>query len=92
MCSSHFVADDPGMISNISIRDMDVDVIDTLYVLDERAPDEKGWYAVWGKGAKDVELQDIHIRIPEALSSQWKGLFHVEDCENVRVSHCNFEA
>lgn len=92
MCSSHFVSDDPGMISNISIRDMDIDVMDTLYVLDERAPDEKGWYAIWGKGAKDVDLRDITIRIPAELQSQWKGLFHVEDCENVTVSQCNFEA
>ncbi|MBR2635034.1 MAG: hypothetical protein IKD31_05595 [Clostridia bacterium] len=92
MCSSHLVADDAGMISDISIRDMKVDFIDTLYVLDERAPDEKGWYAIWGKGAEDVELDHLEFVIPEALSSQWKGLCQMENCKNLKITDCNFEA
>ncbi len=90
MCSSYFTADDHGLVSDISIRDMTVDIIPSIYVLDERAPEEKGWYTIWGKGARNVELNGIHFRIPETLAKEWKGLFHVEDCENVSVTNCDF--
>lgn len=90
MCSTYFVSDDPGLMSGISIRDMSVDIIPSIYVLDERAPDEKGWYAVWGKGAKDVELDSISIRVPADLADEWKGLYQADNCENVSVTNCNF--
>lgn len=89
-CSSHFVAEDKGMISGISIRDMTVDIMDPLYVLDERAPDEKGWYVLWGKGAKEIELENVRFRIPAHLSHQWKGLFDLGDMEEVTLTNCNF--
>ena len=90
MCSSHLSAEDPGMISDISIRDLWVDIIDPLYVLDERAPDEKGWYAFWAKGVKNLELDHLRFSIPSALADQWKGLHHEENCENTIITRCNF--
>jgi len=90
MCSTHFTADDHGLLSDISIRDMSVEIIPSIYVLDDRAPNEKGWYALWGKGVRNLDLDNIRFRIPESLAKEWKGLYYVEDCENVSVSNCDF--
>jgi polygalacturonase len=92
MCSSSFVAEDFGLISDLLVQDLSVDVIEPIYALDERAPEEKGWYALWGNGAKNVELDHIHFQIPPSLQEQWQGLYHVENCENVSVFHSDFEA
>jgi len=90
MCSSHLSAEEPGMISDISIRDLWVDIIEPLYVLDERAPDEKGWYPLWTKGVKNLELDHLCFSIPASLSHQWKGLYHEENCESTLITRCDF--
>ena len=90
MCSSFLTAENKELLSDISIRDMTVEMIPSLYVLDDRAPNEKGWYALWTKSATNLEFDSIRFRIPEALQPEWKGLFSAEDCENVTVSNCNF--
>ena len=90
MCASFLTADNRDLLADISIRDVTVDIIPSLYVLDDRAPNEKGWYALWAKSCSNLELEGIRFRIPEALQPEWKGLFSQEDCENVTVSNCNF--
>jgi polygalacturonase len=90
MCSTFLTAEDKRLLSDISIRDMTVDIIPSLYVLDDRAPNEKGWHTLWAKSASNLEFDSIRFRIPEALQPEWKGLFSLEDCENVTVSNCNF--
>ncbi|MBR2615375.1 MAG: hypothetical protein IKC69_01710 [Clostridia bacterium] len=90
MCSSHFVAEEKGMISHITLDNLSVEMMDSLYVLDERAPDEKGWYALWGKGAEHVTLSGVRFRIPESLASEWKGLASLEGCEDVTVTDSDF--
>ncbi len=90
MCSTYFISEDPGLLSDISLRDITIDIIPSIYVLDERAANEKGWYAIWGICAKNIDLDNIQFRIPKSLNHEWNGQFHSENCENVSISGCSF--
>lgn len=90
-CSSVISAQDPGTVSGIRVRDMDITIGKAPYPVNkETETQERGEYVLCVSDAEDVMLENIHIIIPEELQSMWKGLYHEERSSQVRIQNCDF--
>lgn len=90
-CGAVISAKDPGTVSDIRIRDVDICIGKPTYEVKENEAEERGEYALYCQNAQGVYFENVHIRIPKELQMMWKGLFRVQKCCDMRVRDCNFE-
>lgn len=90
-CASVIKAQDPGTVSDIRIRNVDISIGKPPYPVKENEAKERGEYTLYCQEVEGVYFENVHIRVPQELRRMWKGLFHTEGCSDVRVRDCNFE-
>lgn len=89
-CMVSFESELEGMIRNAVIRDFSMEIVPAPFILDERAPAERGEYAVSVQGVNGLVLENVEAVISEPCKEEWKGLSKFEGCENVSLKNCNF--
>ena len=89
-CSAAFESETYGKIQNVAIRNFSMEILDAPFVLDERAPSERGEYAFSAQGVSGLALENINVLIAEQCKGDWKGFSRFEDCKNVSKKNCNF--
>ena len=90
MCSSGIFAADKGSVSGITLRNVDIELIQPPFPVKENEAEERGDVALIVQGAKDVRLENVNITVPQEISHKWRKTYEVTDSENVIISGCNF--
>ncbi|MBE6712978.1 MAG: hypothetical protein E7580_05610 [Ruminococcaceae bacterium] len=89
-CAASFESEKNGCISDVEIRDFSMKIVPAPFILDERAPSERGEYAFSAQGVSGLSLKNVQAFVSEACRDEWKGLSRFADCENMRKENCNF--
>ncbi len=90
-CQAAFESEMNGKIKNISIRNFSMEIVPAPFVLDERAPDERGRYCVAACGVDGLTFENATVRVSDECKNDWLGLSQRIDCENVEMINCNFQ-
>ncbi len=89
-CKSGMTAIDKGEISDISIKDMSVEIIRPPFKVGPDEAEQRGAYAVETNGVRNVSFENVNIKIAEELKEKWKGMAKFTDSENIRTTNCCF--
>lgn len=87
-CAATFECELKGSIRDVSVRDFSVKIVPAPFVLDERAPAERGEYAVFAQGVKGLYLENVAVSVSDSCKEEWKGLSAFPECENVSLKNC----
>lgn len=90
MCASRIYADDPGTISNITFRNVEIELMDPPFPVRENEQEERGDVALSVQGARDVHFENVKFTIPENISHKWRTIAEITDSENITTTNCNF--
>lgn len=90
MCASRICAEEFGNISNITLRNVDIELMEPPFPVRENEQAERGDVALVVQGANGVHFENVHITIPEVLSHKWRKTYEVTDSENIVAVNCNF--
>ena len=90
-CQSSMTAAEKGEISDISIKDMSVEIIKPPFKVGPDEAEQRGVYVVETNGARNVRFENVNIKISEELKEKWKGMAKFADSENRRTVNCCFE-
>lgn len=85
-----FEAETAGMISDISIRDLNLQLVNPPFPLDDRAQTQRGMYAIENHGGRDISLENVRITLPEESELAWEGSFFTDEPDAVSLYRCNF--
>ncbi len=90
-CSIILCAETPGMISDITLKDFDVTLIEPRYFehLDENAAEERGEAVLNAEGISGLTLENVTLRVPEELKEAWPQSAHFIDCEDLVKRNCS---
>ena len=89
-CAVAFESELPAKIRNAVISDFSMEIVPAPFVLDERAPGERGFYAFSVQGVDGLLLENVLAVISEPCRDEWRGLYQVTESENVTKNNCNF--
>ena len=89
-CAAVFESETSGKIENVTVSDFAMKIVPAPFLLDERAPAERGEYAFSVQGINDLSLENVNLAISDACLEEWKGLSRFVDCESVTKTNCNF--
>ena len=67
-----------------------MEIVPAPFLLDERAPGERGFYAFSVQGVDGLLLENVQAAISEPCRDEWQGLYQVTESENVTKNNCNF--
>ena len=90
MCSAKISANTPDAVSNIAIRNMEVEIGEAPYELNEKAASQRGEYVFDVQGASNLHFENVRVKIPDKLKNQWKGIARFVDCAEVEKLRCDF--
>lgn len=90
MCASRICADEIGSISNIIVRNVEIELMEPPFPVRENEQAERGDVAMTVQGANGVRFENVNITIPQEISHKWRKLYEVADSENVTAVNCNF--
>ncbi len=82
-CNSAFESELVGKIRNVVIADFSMEIVPAPFVLDERAPAERGAYAFSAQGVDGLVLENVQTFISDSCKDEWEGLFSITNCKNV---------
>ncbi len=82
-CSAAFESELVGKIRNVVISDFSMEILPAPFVLDERAPAERGFYAFSAQGVDGLLLENVQTFISDSVKEEWEGSFSFKDCKNV---------
>lgn len=89
-CAATFEAEMAGKIENVAISDFSMTIVSAPFILDERAPGERGEFAFFARGVNRLALENLKVRISDSCLEEWNGLSSFTDCESVTKTNCNF--
>ena len=89
-CAASFESELSGKIENVHISDFSMEIVPAPFLLDERAPSERGEFAFFASGVRKLLLENVRVQISDACKEEWTGLSSFTCCENVTKTNCNF--
>ena len=89
-CFSRIRAEEPGTISNITLKNIDIELMDPPFHVRENEIKERGEIALIVHGAQDVHFENVNITIPDELSQKWRKTYEITDSQNITTKNCNF--
>lgn len=90
-CQSSVTAQDIGEISDISVKDMSVEIVRPPFKVGLDEAEQRGVYVFETNGARNVSFENVNIKISEDLKDKWEGLSKFSDSENLKITNCCFE-
>ncbi len=88
-CAAAFESELSGKICDATIRNFSMEIVPAPFVLDERAPVERGEYAISAQGVNGLVLENVKAIVSQPCEKDWKGLSSFVDCQNVIQKDCN---
>lgn len=85
MCSTSLTAEDTGSIGNISLRNMQIELMEAPFPLWDNEATERGDTVLTAENVSGLYLDRIQIRIPEDQQHKWKQETCFANCEQVTV-------
>ena len=89
-CAAAFESELSHKIGKITIRNVSTEIVPAPFILDERAPDERGFYAISAQGVDGLVLENVKTAISDLCKEEWNGLSFFKNCKNVQKTNCNF--
>ena len=85
-------ADQPGNISDVTIKQVDITQIPQRYyqTLNETAEEERGKAVFDATGVTNLTLENVSLHVPEELKNEWPNLARFDDCTDLVKRNCNF--
>lgn len=91
-CAALMHADQPGNISDVTIKQVDITQIPQRYyqTLNETAEEERGKAVFDATGVTNLTLENVSLHVPEELKNEWPNLARFDDCTDLVKRNCNF--
>lgn len=90
MCGVGLTAEDTGSIQNISLRNMQITLMEPTFPLWENEAEERGDTVFTAENVSGLYLERIQIQIPEDQQHKWKQNASFTNCEGVTVRESDF--
>lgn len=90
MCAARMRAITSEAFSNITIRNMEAEITEAPYELNEKAESQRGEYVFEIQGGNNMKFENVCVVIPDRLKEQWKGIAQFVNCNEVEKIRCNF--
>lgn len=85
MCSTSLTAAEDSSISNVSLRDLQLEMMEPPFPLREDEATERGDTVLTAENVSGLYLDRIQIRIPEDQQHKWKQNASFTNCEEVTI-------
>lgn len=86
-CQCRFKADDIGAVSNITFRDVSIDLSNPTFKLTDHTRNTRGTAAVSVTGVNSIHFDNVRINKPDEVDLDY---YLEEDSTNVTKVNCNF--
>ncbi len=86
-CRCLFKADDIGTVSNINLRDVNIELSEPTFEMTDYTREKRGKYAIEVNGVNGIRFDNVKISKSDDVSL---GLYSEENSTNVTKRDCNF--
>ena len=91
LASSSFIAEDECEISDVTLRNVDIILIDDTEELTERRREKRGEHMLYARNIRSFNLKNVRVLADAQLRSLWTSPFRYEECTDVSVEDCVLE-